>query len=295
MSTFLRGLGTVPGPRRATTRGRPFFATFVLSLLFVSAFACSNKQSPTPAGATVSHVHALATNPSDGSLLAATHRGVFRIEDGKGTLVGNGRQDTMGFAVRGPDSFYASGHPEPGADSFGHLGLIATDDGAKTWTTLSLEGQADFHSLAPTKSGLYGYNSLSSTLMHSSDGKAWTELFQGAITDLAADPNDPDHLLLTTETGVQDYQRGSRPTPIAGTSGIALAEWADRRTVVGLSVNGNVLVSTDTGRNWSSAGHVEGGIEALGTSAKGWQVATAKGIFESTDKGITWHRILNHP
>lgn len=271
---------------------RPFFATLALSLIAVSAAACSNEKSSV-AGPTVSHVHALVTNPADGSLLAATHHGVFRIVDSKASLVGKGLQDTMGLAVLGPDRFYASGHPEPGKDSPPHLGLIASNDGARTWKTVSLAGKADFHSLAPTKTGVYGYNSLASTLMFSSDGKEWTDLFEGAVYDLAADPNNPDHLLFTTEQGVQDYRRGSEPTPLTGTAGIALVEWADERTVVGLTVAGEVRVSTNAGRNWSKAGTVKGDIEALGANADGWQVATADGIFESTDHGNTWRSILN--
>lgn len=294
MRTFLHGLGTPSGPRRAPARRRPFFAALTLSLIAVSTAACSNGES-SDAGPTVSHVHALVTNPADGSLLAATHQGVFKIVDGKATLVGKGRQDTMGLAVLGPDRFYASGHPEPGKDSPPHLGLIESNDGARTWKTMSFAGKADFHSLAPTATGVYGYNSVASTLMFSSDGKEWTGLFEGAVYDTAADPNDSDHLLFTTEEGVQDYRRGSAPTLLTGTRGIALIEWADKRTVVALAVDGGVRMSADAGRSWSKVGTVEGDIEALGTNADGWQVATANGIFESTDQGKTWRSILNQP
>lgn len=269
----------------------------VIGLIFATTAACSSNPVPDPAKAdpALSHVHALATNPADGSLLAATHEGVFKIKDGKASLVGNGHQDTMGLAARGPDRFYASGHPEAGTGSPPHLGLIESDDGAKTWKTMSLAGKADFHSLAPTKTGVYGYNALTSMLMYSSDGKEWTDLFRGAVYDTAVDPNDSDHLLLTTEAGVQDYRRGSEPELRAGTSGIALIEWADGRTVVGLTVDRKVKVSTDEGKSWSLVGAVKGGIEALGTSSTGWQVATGDGVFESTDEGKKWRRILDQP
>lgn len=156
-------------------------------------------------------------------------------------------------------------------------------------------GKADFHSLAPTNTGVYGYNSLTSMLMYSGDGKKWIDLFRGAVYDTAVDPNDSDHLLLTTEAGLRDYQRGSEPELRAETSGVALTEWADGRTVVGLTADGKVEVSTDTGKSWSLVGRVKGGIEAPGTSSTGWQVATADGVFESTDEGKSWRRILDQP
>jgi len=199
----------------------------------------------------------------------------------------------MGLAVLGPDRFYASGHPEAGADAPPHLGLIASADGAETWKTMSLAGQADFHSLAPTSSGVYGYNSVASMLMYSSDGKEWTNVFRGVMHDIAADPDGAGHLLLTTENGVEDYRQGSEPTVLAKTEGIALIEWPDKRTVIGLTADGNVLMSSDAGRKWSDAGSVEGDIEALGANTDGWQVATTKGIFESTDQGKSWRSILD--
>lgn len=289
MKTFLRGPGT---------RGRRKLpAPLVFSLIVATAAACLSNSvtDPGKAGPAVSHVHALVTNPADGSLLAATHQGVLKIEGGKATLVGKGRQDTMGLAVRGPDRFYASGHPEAGADSPPHLGLIASDDGTETWRTMSLAGQADFHTLAPTENGVYGYNSVASMLMYSGDGEEWTDLFRGAMHDIAVDPDDPDHLLLTTEKGVEDYRRGSDPKVLAETEGIALIEWVDERTVVGLTVDGRVLTSTDAGKRWTDAGRVSGDIEALGADTDGWQVATTDGIFESTDQGKSWRSILDLP
>ena len=293
MRMFLQGLDTRQGARRARA-GTPY-ATLVFSLIFATAAACSSNpgSDQREAGPAVSHVHALVTNPADGSLLAATHEGVFKIEGGQATLVGKGRQDTMGLAALGPDRFYASGHPEAGADAPPHLGLILSEDGTETWKTMSMAGRADFHSLAPTSSGVYGYNSVASMLMYSSDGKEWTNLFRGAVHDIAVDPNGPGHLLLTTENGVEDYREGSEPKVLAKTEGIALIEWSDKRTVVGLTVDGNVLMSTDAGRKWSAAGSVKGDIEALGANADGWQVATTNGIFASTDLGKSWRNILD--
>lgn len=277
-----------------TLHGR--FAILAMSgLVLAVTAACSNgsTEDPGQAKTSVSHVHALVTNPADGSLLAATHKGVFKIENGTAALVGKGRQDTMGLAVIGPDQFYASGHPEPGQGTSPHLGLIKSIDATTTWTTMSMEGQADFHSLAPTKTGVYGYNSVTSTLMHSADGKEWTDLLKTGLYDIAADPQDPERLLLTTEEGVQTYQRGATPELIPGTVGIALIEWADDGSIIGLKVDGSVVVSNDESLSWSPAGNVKGDIAAFGASPDAWQVATSDGIFQSTDKGKTWDKLLD--
>ncbi len=266
----------------------------VVSAALVALAGCSTTPDngpPLPEG--LSHIHALVTNPADESLLAATHEGVFRIEDGSATRVGKGRQDTMGFAARGPDSFYASGHPAPDAGGQPRLGLIGSSDGAKTWTEVSLGGEADFHALAPTEDGVYGVNSLTSRLMHSVDGSTWTDLIGGNFYDIATDPKDLKKLLLTTPDGLQTYERGGEPQTVPKTAGIALIEWTTDGTIVGLKVDGRVVTSTDGGHRWTASGKVaQGDVQALGANGDAIQVATTTGIFTSTDSGKTWKRIL---
>ncbi len=57
------------------------------------------------------HIHGLGINPRDGSLMIATHSGLFRAAPSsrKAGRVGDRRQDTMGFTVVGPDRFLGSG------------------------------------------------------------------------------------------------------------------------------------------------------------------------------------------
>lgn len=282
-----------PDLRRGRALRRPYVVAGLSLSVFV-AVACSRDDvGEAPESSGVAHVHALVTNPADDTLLAATHQGVFRIVAGKAELVGKGRQDTMGLTVAGADRFYASGHPELGVDSSPHLGLIASEDGAQSWSTVALEGRADFHSLAVTRSGIYGYNSLASKLMFSKDGTTWRDLVTVTAFDLTANPSDPDHLLLTTEDGVLEYRRGEKQKLLDGTTGFALIEWAGPRTLVVVTVDGKVLTSTDVGRSWHQVGRVDGEVEALGTNDRGWQVATSAGIFESTDEGQTWRRLLD--
>jgi hypothetical protein len=95
------------------------------------------------------HVHGLGINPADGALFIATHTGLFRMEAGSDSAerVGELLQDTMGFAVVGPDRFLGSGHPDLRSDLPPLLGLIRSGDGGLTWDSVSLLGEADFHAL----------------------------------------------------------------------------------------------------------------------------------------------------
>jgi hypothetical protein len=99
------------------------------------------------------HVHRLGINPRDGALYAATHTGLFTIRDRAATRVADRYQDTMGFTVVGPDHFLGSGHPDfrdrqlydPNRRPL--LGLVDSRDAARSWRSLSLLGEADFHAL----------------------------------------------------------------------------------------------------------------------------------------------------
>lgn len=110
---------------------RPSTALFLTMILSLTA-GCSD-QEPQHTQHQFGHVHGLGVNPADQTLYAATHTGVFAIENGSAHLIANRRQDTMGFTVVGPDQFLGSGHPaslnEPNP-----LGLIRSDDAAKTWS-----------------------------------------------------------------------------------------------------------------------------------------------------------------
>src|SRR5512146_2926265 len=94
-----------------------------------------------------SHVHGVDVNPADGTVYLATHDGLFRY-GGSGPQRVGPVIDLMGFAVVGPDHFYASGHPGEGADLPDPVGLIESTDAGRTWRALSRQGKSDFHTVA---------------------------------------------------------------------------------------------------------------------------------------------------
>ena len=121
------------------------------------------------------HVHGVAVTPADDKLYLATHDGLFRYDATGPTRVGP-VIDLMGFAVAGPDHFYASGHPGAGVDLPEPVGLIESRDGGRTWTARSRQGESDFHALVTSDAGIVGFDG---TLRATENGTTWRELPDG--------------------------------------------------------------------------------------------------------------------
>jgi hypothetical protein len=123
-------------------------------LVAIALVGCGNEPEKAPRGSApvgdpgIVHVHGLGRNPADGSLMIATHTGLFRAgaEGGKPERVAGRFQDTMGFTVVGPDHFLGSGHPAS-VDDPAFLGLIESRDAGNNWRPISLRGEVDFHVL----------------------------------------------------------------------------------------------------------------------------------------------------
>lgn len=251
----------------------------------------------------VTHVHGLGVDPADGTLYAATHHGVFRIpEQGQATRVADRFQDTMGFTVTGPNRFLASGHPDfadkelfqEGRDP--HLGLIQSTDAGQTWKALSLLGEADFHALAAAHGRIYGYSATSGEFMVSPDGKAWDRRSSIGLVSFAVDPDDPEHLVATTQTGLVASTDGGRNwQPIAGPP-LAFLSWDGKRGLWGAGPDGAVHRSVDKGSTWEPQGRLPGTPEALLVDGAGLYAAVSEeGIFRSDDGGRTWQLRYRDP
>jgi hypothetical protein len=136
------------------------------ALMLVTGLAACGDESPRavapstlpPTEAGPQHIHGLGVNPADGSLMIATHSGLFRAapDSDSAKRIGDRRQDTMGFTVVGPDRFLGSGHPDLRDELPSLLGLIRSDDGGRSWESVSLLGEADFHILRTAGTRLYG-------------------------------------------------------------------------------------------------------------------------------------------
>ena len=250
---------------------------------------------PTPGALpedTIEHVHGLGINPNDGAIMIATHSGLFRMTRGESSpaRVGDLQQDTMGFTVVGPDRFLGSGHPDARTDDPPHLGLIASDDGGRSWRPRSLGGRADLHAIAASGDSVYGFDSVSGQLLASDDaGREWTAHDPPApVLALAVDPARSSRVLAGTSAGVHvSADAGKTWRQIKGAPP-GLVAWAQTGDAFHVDGAGAVRSSKD-GVTWSERGAVGARPAAIAAAANVVLVADEQGaIYESGDGGRTF-------
>ena len=233
------------------------------------------------------HVHNLTL---DGSrLLVGTHEGLWVQPQGQpAQLVSDPPFDVMGLALSGQRMF-ASGHPAEGEDRPADLGLQQSIDDGVTWTSVSLEGQVDFHRLGASGRVLLGLSAHDGKLLRSTDaGATWTDLGTPALFDLALNPTATKMVVGTTEQGpVASDDGGTSFTPIAGAPLLALLSWTPSH-LYGITPEGILHTSTDDGETWDEVGQVPGQPAAIAAQGERVVVLAADTIFESTDGGATF-------
>jgi len=230
------------------------------------------------------HVHGISRDPGSGKVNIATHQGLFVLRQVGPEI------DLMGFAVRGPGIFFASGHPAAGVDLPTPVGLIRSTDAGATWTVLSRGGQSDFHALTTSSTVVTGFDGV---LRTKPDGKTWT---QGGLTapprTLAAAP-DGSQVLATTQQGVLSSTDGGRTwVSLASAPLLSLATWADSKTIVGVTPQGALASSADAGRTWHTDLATVPGVQAVSASRDKTGrleilVVTDTAILQSRDGGVS--------
>jgi hypothetical protein len=236
------------------------------------------------------HIHGISRDPGSGKVNLATHEGLFVMQPDSSWKQVGPTVDLMSFAVTGPGSFYASGHPAAGVDLPAPVGLIKSTDAGRTWTVMSRGGESDFHALAASTAGVMGFDGV---LRTTADGKSWV---QGGLTaeprSLASSP-DGSQVLATTNQGVlSSTDGGGTWVPLASAPRLFLTAWADAKTVVGVSTEGRLAISADAGRTWRTDLATMSNGQAISASrTKTGQLeilaVTDTGVLQSRDAGAT--------
>lgn len=270
------------------------FAIVAIAAVAVALSAGGDDDSPAgnPSSAsTIGDVHGVGINPADGALYIATHTGLFRSAKGGSSArrVDAPEQDLMGFSVAGGDRFFASGHPGPGQNLPPALGLIESRDRGRTWRSVSLQGEADFHLLRATGNTVYAFDG---RLRVSDDGgRSWDERTPpGEIADLAPRPGDPNRVLASTTEGLRASNDGGRSWTNGDLEPPALLAWSGPDRAFAVDGDGKVYASRDGGRTWKTTGALAAPPAALAADASGTAyVARQDGSVDaSSDGGRTW-------
>jgi photosystem II stability/assembly factor-like uncharacterized protein len=162
----------------------------------------------------LTHVHGLAYSPDGQQLMIPSHHGLAVYRKGKWSKAPGPQHDYMGFAATSKH-LYSSVHPAPNSGLVNPFGLMRSRDGGKTWETLALEGETDFHLLAASwnTNAIYVWNPEPSSrirdqgLYYTGDaGKSWKPAkatgLQGRPISLAVHPDDARLVAVGTEDGV---------------------------------------------------------------------------------------------
>lgn len=249
------------------------------------------------------HIHGLAVDPATGILFIASHGGIYTLDgltsgaELDGPIAGNDF-DAMGFTfVDGV--MYASGHPGKNSpEHFGdqNLGLIRSDDAARTWDNISAAGEADFHDLAVAVSDTNRIYANNYGIVHRSDdgGRTWSEGAGIDAWDITVDPTDPDTVYASTSLGLQISTDGGRTfnlDPDAPRMG-RIALFDDGR-LVGDSVDGHIVYQAADGQ-WVTGPEVVGAAQALAvTPDQEVLLVDDRGIQKSTT--LTTFELLYRP
>ncbi|MFJ8233611.1 F510_1955 family glycosylhydrolase [Streptomyces sp. NPDC094448] len=269
------------------------------AVLALTLTACSGADGQGKDGqgpSAISHIHGVEVHPGDGKLYVATHNGIYTPgAGGRPLLVGDRKDDFMGFALGKGGTFLASGHPAPGRDAPANLGLIESTDTGRSWRDRSLTGEVDFHSLDHAHDTIYGYDSTNGLLRVSKDGTDWEKRSPLKALDIAVSPADPGTVLATTESGISRSTDGGKTFTAGSGTVMAFLDWADEKSLYGVDPAGKVSVSADGGKTWRPTGTAPGGgPQALtAVDARRLVVATQDGVYESVDGGGAFTKRLD--
>ena len=285
---------------RTTARVSNPIAALVLALPLVLAGCTTSttQVSPTPSAAVESdHVHGISVDPASSRILLATHDGLYDATTKTAAKISDTTIDLMGFtATAEPDVLFASGHPGPGSSLPNPVGLIQSTDAGKTWQEISRGGESDFHALTVSGNSLVAFDG---QLRTSSDGKSWTTSATSFTPTVLAGSPASTVVLATTQDGLQRSTDSGRTWQLVpkgpSIQFVAIATPTEKAPTeaVGITTDGNVFLSTDTGLTWAATGNISGQVEAVtaveNSSGKPsiW-VSTTTGVQISTDGGATF-------
>ncbi|WP_426997738.1 F510_1955 family glycosylhydrolase [Pseudarthrobacter sp. N5] len=268
-------------------------AAVLTAAIALTGAACSPAQnngvpSTVKPGQPAAHAHGIVVSQDGGTVLVATHDGLFDYNRNTPERIG-AANDLMGFAATAEAGvYYASGHPGTDSPLPNPLGLLRTTDGGKTWEMLSNQRQSDFHALAATRSGIVAFDG---DLKTSSDTKTWTVQPTSIKPAVLAGNPGTDTVLATTPGGLYRSADAGRTWAVVTTAPVLqFAAFATGTAAAGITRSGEVHVSNDAGLSWTKTGTVTGQVQAMTATPAGGEylsvwAATGEGLLVSHTSG----------
>jgi len=280
---------------------RRAIAITAVGVILLAGCSSSSDEATEVGGVDFGHVHTLVRD-EDGTLLAATHNGLFELDERGADLVSqDGSHDLMALASLPDGTLIASGHPDLRTDELlvdgapALLGLVRSVDGGRTWESLSLLGEADFHAFALTDDEIVGADGATGSVMASPDGRSWSTRGAVEARDLAMDPGDPAMLLAVAFDGSVQFSDdgGMTWTPREGPELVSI-EWVADDLILAVGPGGTVYSAAGPEASWQETGRLPGTPEALlAEGGTAWAALEGGQVMESPDLGETWSVLVD--
>ncbi|MFE5798167.1 F510_1955 family glycosylhydrolase, partial [Streptomyces sp. NPDC056503] len=165
-------------------------------------------------GTYLEHIHGLGYSTDGKQMIIPAHDGLKTYSEGHWGSAEGEKHDYMGFSAV-DDGFYSSGHPAPGSDKKNPFGIVKSTDEGKTFETLDLYGEIDFHlmSVGYQTHAIYVINPQPNSRMDSTglyysidEAKTWTKSAMKGISEeptaIAVHPSNEAMLAIGTQSGV---------------------------------------------------------------------------------------------
>jgi hypothetical protein len=249
------------------------------------------------------YVNSLERDESSGEFLLTTNRGFFRIDPEsdevrrvRGRIEAEGERATLGTFLElnydDDGTLVGSGHPDQRTlPQF--LGYLRSEDGGRSWRSVSRLGDADLHKIVFKHDRLYAWDAVLSALIVSDDGgRSFAEHFtpRGLIIDFEVDPDEPERVIVATDEQLfRSEDEGESWRPILRAEGARLA-WPEADRLYVSTKDGRVQRSEDGGDSYDDTGRVDGEPYVLDpASAEELYMAESDGtILRSDDGGRSW-------
>ena len=282
------------------------FALFALAVAILASGCGSGDASTVARAGDLGHIHDLVLE-ADGDLLVASHTGLDRIEGtDRAVFVGDEQHDLMAMAAEA-DALIASGHPNLLIERYQvearppFLGLVRSNDSGQSWEIVDLLGDADFHALAPTPTGLFAAETTGRIWFLDETSGQWSQLGEIEARDLAVNPADPTQQLAPDyDAGVWASNDGAVTwTRLDTAPPLIEIEWESAQGIVGITVDGGVWVSDELEDAWTETAAFDSADEVetfyIDPDGNWWVTVHGGAIFHSTDAGATWDEAYDPP